>query len=60
MKFEDALKAMREGKKTRLYDRVYYIKDDEIRVDWDTGEKEYPVALVSGEILSEDWEMGKE
>lgn len=60
MKFEDALKAMREGKKAKLQDGTYYLKDGDIRVDWATGEKQYPLALVADEVLSEDWELVEE
>lgn len=60
MKFEDALKAMREGKKVTLYDNNYYIEEDDIRMSWDAGEKECHALLDSCEILSEDWKVVEE
>lgn len=60
MGFEVALKAMKEGEKAMLYDNVYYIKDGDIRVDWYTGEEDYPVMLNGDEIMSEDWEIVNE
>ncbi len=57
MKFEDALKTMRDGKKVKLQDGTYYLKNGDIRVDWATGEKQCPLALIADEVLSEDWEV---
>lgn len=57
MKFEDALKAMREGKKVTFYGHIYYIQNGEVRMDWSTGERDYPVTLNGNDILSEDWEI---
>ena len=68
MKFEDALKCMREGKKvvnefglhTDWYD-VLYIKDEELTSDrYEDGylvDKDIPVTLSSIDIMSEDWEV---
>jgi hypothetical protein len=59
MKFECALKAMREGKKVTLwYNQVFYIKDGELRVDdISSGEVDYPVLLDGNDILADDWEV---
>lgn len=57
MKFEDALKAMREGKKVKLGNYIHFIKGETI---W-----KYHVVdnfnllghLFCDEIMSEDWEV---
>lgn len=68
MKFEDALKCMREGKKvvngfglhTDWFD-VFYIEDENLTSDrYEDGylvDKNIPVLLVGVEIMSEDWEV---
>lgn len=68
MRFEAALRYMREGKKvvnefglhTEWID-VFYIEDGELTSDrYEDGylvEKNIPVMLPSVEIMSEDWEV---
>ena len=68
MKFEEALKTMREGKKVVCeetagadwYD-VFYIKDNRLTSDrYDEGElseEEVPVMLDDFQVMSEDWEV---
>lgn len=59
MKFEQALKAMREGKKVKHDNKIYFIKNNQlryIRLDYETkilffGHLNY------NEILLEDWEV---
>lgn len=68
MRFEEALKAMREGKKVAnefcLHtDRedVLYIEDEDLLSDvYEDGclvDQHIPVLLSSLEIMSEDWEI---
>ena len=66
MKFEEALKAMREGKKAKLsfgeMETIFYIKDEDIISEsFCDNERECgPEAshwLIPEEILSEDWEI---
>lgn len=64
MTFEQALKAIREGKKVRLDEFMFMIKDKDILFTF-TGEPGYPVwstyllceGLKSKCILSKDWEI---
>lgn len=57
MKFEEALKAMREGKKSKLGNYIFYIEENTVwkhRIDDDfklLGHLSYK------EFLSEDWEI---
>lgn len=69
MKFEEALKAMREGKKVSKKDRFYsrYFVDalyiDNGCLMWHcVDDEDYPVddcdeGLASTDIMSEDWEI---
>ena len=68
MKFEDALKAMREGKKVvnefglhADYMEVLYIDDENLTSDrYEEGylvDKDIPVTLSSIDIMSEHWEI---
>lgn len=56
MKFEEALKAMREGKKVQCGDVIYKIEDNELlrkakdSNDWCGGDCVF-------HVLSEDWEI---
>ena len=58
MKFEEALKAMHEGKKVKLKKEqpIYYIKDNTIIESW-INIGEVSTLLNPKEILSEDWEV---
>lgn len=63
MKFEEALKAMREGKKVKRpwYNEVYVISHNEIRYRYTFGKGEvYEFglnAIQKEDILAEDWEI---
>lgn len=65
MKFEDALKAMREGKKVKLtinddlahYDRYYFIKDGKLVYTINQDTWQYEGHLYNHKIMSEDWEV---
>lgn len=67
MTFEDALKAMREGKRVKLGGFMYKIKDKDFLFTF-TGEPGYPAwatyllceELKSKYILSEHWEIVKD
>ncbi len=67
-KFEEALKAMREGKKVSYGNEIYWIDTDEepqtvfrYEYDWNDGcldtETVCPVRLFGADLLSEDWEI---
>lgn len=58
MRFEYALKAMREGKKVKLEEEepVYYIEDNTIIESWG-GIGEVSTLLNPEKILSEKWEI---
>ena len=63
MRFEDALKAMREGKKVKIYNsRIFYIdKWGDIREDnLHVGYVNYPAELSGSDIMEEDWEIVKD
>lgn len=60
MRFEEALKAMREGKRVRCEDyRIFYVDEwEDIREDNPfTGAVDYPASFISTEIMSENWEI---
>ena len=63
MRFEQALQAMREGKKVKrpIYDVVYVISNNEIRYRHTFGKCEvYEFgfnAIENTDILAEDWEI---
>lgn len=60
MKFEKALKAMREGKKVKCDDhRLFYIDEweDICEDNIFIGEVGYPATFTSCEIMSENWEV---
>lgn len=66
MRFEEALKAMREGKKVKLssegLETIFWIKNEDIISEsFYDGEREYDQEashwLITEEILSEDWEI---
>lgn len=60
MKFEEALKAMREGKIVSHNNMIYYIKNDKVRAKFNDEEistKEYSYSLDFTEIMREDWEL---
>lgn len=68
MKFEDALKAMRDGKKVATHDRFYrryfvdalYIDCDRILMWHCVDDEDYSVeenGLTGDEIMSDDWEI---
>ena len=65
MRFEEALKAMREGKKVKLtvnsasghHDRYYFIKDGELVYTINQDTWEYKGHLYSYRIMSETWEI---
>lgn len=60
MKFEEALKAMREGKKvTQNGILIYYLNQYyEIRQDdIFTGEVDYPVVFTGIDIMLNDWKV---
>lgn len=61
MRFEEALKAMREGKKVKLKKEqpIYYIEDNTIIESW-INIGEVSTLLNPKEILSEDWEIEDE
>lgn len=57
MRFEEALKAMREGKKVKSkYTPVLWLEDGELWHDEDWVTFNYPY-VSTGDILSEDWEI---
>lgn len=59
MKFEEALSEMRKGKKTKHRDKIYFIKDNQlrcIRLD-DKTKFLYLGHLNCDEVLEEDWEI---
>lgn len=57
MRFEEALKAMREGKRVKLEEEpIYYIEDNTIIESWgNIGE--VSTLLNPEKILSEKWEV---
>ena len=56
MRFEEALQAMREGKKVKTkYTPVLLLEDDEIWFKCKHGTFNY--FLTTGEVLAEDWEV---
>lgn len=56
MKFEDALKAMREGKKVKTtYSPNLWLENEEIWYKCKQGIFNYP--LSTQDILAEDWEV---
>lgn len=63
MRFELALKAMREGKKVKrpCYSVEYFIKDNKIKYIQRIDGKEYDFgganAINNDDIMSEDWEV---
>lgn len=60
MRFEEALKAMRKGKRVKIYNsRIFYIdKWDDIREDnLHEGYANYPAEFLGSDIMSEDWEV---
>ena len=57
MKFEEALKAMREGKKVSLYGRIYRIDETDL-VSQGRDDDYWDIVSISGwDILAEDWEI---
>lgn len=63
MTFEDALKAMREGKKAKLYRKLYRITQhgDLMYYDIDKMKGEKVVDnMQSWQIMSDDWEIVKD
>ena len=60
MRFEEALQAMREGKKVKLEEEpIYYIEDSTIIESWgNIGE--VSTLLNPEKILAEDWEIVNE
>ena len=67
MRFEEALKAMREGKKVKYHEEIYFIDEDEDtlrRYQEEDGildtETSWLACLYGGDILSEDWEVVKD
>lgn len=60
MRFEEALQAMREGKKVKIKEQpIYYIKDNTIMEIW-SNIGEVSTLLNPEEILSENWEVENE
>lgn len=57
MKFEKALRAMRNGKKVKLNDYVYHIEDNTIWSVFCDDNFKLLGHLHYDEILSEDWEI---
>lgn len=63
MRFEEALKAMREGKKVAYREEIYFIGDegDVRRYQIDDGildtETSWYACLYGYDIMSEDWEI---
>lgn len=58
MRFEEALKAMREGKKVSLYGRIYRIDEQSDLVYLSSDGDYWDTVFISGwDILSEDWEV---
>ena len=58
MKFEEALKAMREGKKVKLYGRIYRIDEQSDLVYLSSDCDCWDIVVMSGwDILAEDWEI---
>ena len=56
MKFEDALKCMREGKKVTIkgYDVFYFVFNDKI---YDVAFDKENATFDESELLAEDWEV---
>lgn len=59
MRFEKALEGMREGKKVKHKNRIYFIKDNQLRfIRMDDETKFLFLAhLECNEVLDEDWEF---
>lgn len=66
MRFEQALQAMREGKKARYNEEIYFIDEDDdfslrrFQTDVDgilDTETSWYACLYGDDILSEDWEI---
>ncbi len=57
MKFEEALKAMREGKKINLGGHIYYLRRGKITV---LNKNTKYCYFFDYEVLSEDWEIVNE
>ena len=66
MRFEQALQAMRAGKKVKIRNRfcLYSISDNKlcVLINYDKNKKDRIVdmGLLSREIMSEDWEVVEE
>ena len=68
MRFEEALKAMREGKKVKLtvnddsgyHNRYYFIKNGELVYTVNQDTFPYNGHLYNYRIMSEDWEVEDE
>ena len=57
MRFEEALKAMREGKKVKLGDYIYFIEEKTIWKHHIDNDFKLLGHLYYDEIMSEDWEI---
>lgn len=56
MRFEEALKAMREGKKVKdIFSPVIWLEDNNIWYENEDGIFNYQ--LMTGDVLSEYWEV---
>lgn len=59
MRFEEALKYMREGKKVKAkYTPILWLEDNEIWYKNKRGIFTYP--LTTGDVLAENWEIVKD
>lgn len=57
MKFEEALQAMREGKKVKLGDYIYFIEEKTIWKHYINNDFKLLGHLYYDKIMSEDWEV---
>lgn len=65
MKFEEALKAMREGKKVIYADEIYWVDDENklVRYEYDFIDGYLDTSVIhnanlfGADIMSEDWEI---
>ena len=57
MKFEEALKAMRDGKKVKLNDYIYFIEEKTIWKHHIDNDFNLLGHLYYDEIMSENWEI---
>lgn len=65
MKFEEALKAMREGKKVIYGDEIYWVDNENKVVRYEFDDIDgfldtstiHTACLYGGDLMSEDWEI---